>query len=136
MPGPNWLIWFTDTESTTIGVIDPGAADSGSDDAYWEAYAPNWRNRKNSAVIGMGKTIVTLSVLGLLWLGYVAWPLYDLYVLVKAFEMRDVETVLKYVYFDSVRRSLSDQIVAAAPSVALATGRHHPSSEYSEFARG
>jgi hypothetical protein len=27
--------------------------------------------------------------------------------------MRDVETVLKYVYFDSVRRSLSDQIVAA-----------------------
>ena len=50
IPGPNWLIWFTNTESSTIGVIAPGAADSGSDDAYSEACAPNWRSRKNSAV--------------------------------------------------------------------------------------
>jgi hypothetical protein len=64
-------------------------------------------------ISGMGKMIVTLIVLGLLWLGYLAWPLYDLYVLVRAFEMRDVETVTKHVYFDSLRRSLSDQIVAA-----------------------
>jgi hypothetical protein len=61
----------------------------------------------------MGKTIVTLVLLGLMWLGYVAWPLYDLYVVVRAFETRDVETVKRHVYFDSVRRSLSDQIVAA-----------------------
>lgn len=61
----------------------------------------------------MRKTIVTLAVLGLAWLGYVAWPLYDLYVLVRAFETRDVATVTRYVYFDSVRRSLADQVVAA-----------------------
>jgi hypothetical protein len=64
-------------------------------------------------ISGVGKTIMTLVVLSLLWLGYVAWPLYDLYVLVRAFETRDVETVTKHVYFDSIRRSLSDQIVAA-----------------------
>ena len=61
----------------------------------------------------MGKAIATLLVLGLTWLGYVAWPLHDLYTLVRAFEARDVETVKTYVYFDSVRRSLADQIVAA-----------------------
>jgi hypothetical protein len=31
----------------------------------------------------------------------------------RVFEMRDVETVSKYAYFESVRRSLPDQIVAA-----------------------
>ena len=61
----------------------------------------------------MGKAIATLLVLGLAWVGYVAWPLYDLYVLVRAFEARDVDAVKTYVYFDSVRRSLADQIVAA-----------------------
>jgi Protein of unknown function (DUF2939) len=61
----------------------------------------------------MRKTILTLAVLGLTWLGYVAWPLYDLYVLVRAFEARDVETVTRHVYFDSVRRSIADQVVAA-----------------------
>jgi hypothetical protein len=61
----------------------------------------------------MRKTIATIVVLALVWLGYVAWPLYDLHVLVRAFETRDVETVKRYVYFDSVRRSLSEQIVAA-----------------------
>jgi Protein of unknown function (DUF2939) len=61
----------------------------------------------------MRKTIATLVVLGLLWLGYAAWPLYDLHVLVRGFETRDVHTVMRHVYFESVRRSLTDQIVAA-----------------------
>jgi hypothetical protein len=61
----------------------------------------------------MRKTLAILIVLGLAWVGYVAWPLYDLYVLVRAMETRDVGTVRRYVYFDSVRRSLTDQIVAA-----------------------
>src|SRR5262245_2107628 len=61
----------------------------------------------------MRKTIATLLVLGLVWVGYVAWPLYDLYVVVRAFEARDVETVKGHVYFDLVRRSLAEQIVAA-----------------------
>ena len=61
----------------------------------------------------MAKAIMTVAALGLIWLGYTAWPLYDLYALVKAFEKRDVETVVRHVYFDSVRRSLADQILAA-----------------------
>ena len=61
----------------------------------------------------MRKVIATIAVLGLMWIGYVAWPLYDLYVLARAFETRDVATVVRHVYFDSVRRSLADQIVAA-----------------------
>jgi hypothetical protein len=61
----------------------------------------------------MGKAIVTVAALGLMWLGYIAWPLYDLYALVNAFEKRDVQTVVRHVYFDSVRRSLADQILAA-----------------------
>ncbi len=61
----------------------------------------------------MGKAIVTVAALGLMWLGYIAWPLYDLYVLVNALEKRDVETVVRHVYFDSVRRSLADQILTA-----------------------
>ena len=61
----------------------------------------------------MRKMIVTLAVLGLAWLAYVAWPLYDLYVLVRAFETRDVATVTRHVYFQSVRRSLAEQVVAA-----------------------
>ena len=103
------MIWFTDTESTTIGVIDPGAADSGSDDAYWEACAPNWRNRKNSAVIGMGKTIGTV---------YVAWPLYDLYVLVRAFERRDVETVRMMNISSSLSPGQHDHVVIAKKSAS------------------
>ena len=61
----------------------------------------------------MGKAIVTVAALGLMWLGYIAWPLYDLYALVNAFEKRDVHTVVRHVYFDSVRRSLADQILIA-----------------------
>jgi len=61
----------------------------------------------------MRKTIATLVVLGLIWIGYTAWPLYDLFVLVRAIETRDVGTVTRHVYFDRVRISLTDQIVAA-----------------------
>ena len=61
----------------------------------------------------MVKAIVAVAVLGVMWLGYIAWPLYDLYALVNAFEKRDVHTVVRHVYFDSVRRSLADQILTA-----------------------
>jgi hypothetical protein len=61
----------------------------------------------------MRKTIFTIVILALALVGYTAWPLYDIFVLVRAFETRNVETLKRYVYFDSVRRSLSDQIVAA-----------------------
>ena len=61
----------------------------------------------------MRKTAVTILALGIVWIGYTAWPLYDLLVLVRAIEVRDVETVKRHVYFDAVRRSLGSQLIAA-----------------------
>src|SRR5215831_9197719 len=51
----------------------------------------------------MRKTIATVVILVLVWLGYTAWPLYDLLVLVRAMETHDVGTVTRLVYFDAVR---------------------------------
>jgi hypothetical protein len=61
----------------------------------------------------MRKTIATVVVLGIVWVGYVAWPIYDLLVLVRAMEARDVDTVTRPVYFDAVGVSLTNQVVAA-----------------------
>jgi Protein of unknown function (DUF2939) len=61
----------------------------------------------------MRKTIATLVVLSLILIGYTAWPLYNLFVLVRAIETRDVDTVTRHVYFDQVRISLTNQVVAA-----------------------
>src|SRR5215469_2424983 len=64
----------------------------------------------------MRKTIATVVILVLVWIGYTAWPLYDLWVLVRAMENRDVGTVTRHVYFDAVRASLTQQVVAALRS--------------------
>jgi len=56
----------------------------------------------------MRKTIATVVILGLVWIGYIAWPLYDL-VLVRAIETRDLDTVTRGVYFDAVRASLTSR---------------------------
>jgi Protein of unknown function (DUF2939) len=61
----------------------------------------------------MRKTIATVLILGVAWIGYTAWPLYAFLVLVRAIETRDVETVKRHVYFDAVRASLTNQLVAA-----------------------
>jgi DUF2939 family protein len=61
----------------------------------------------------MRKTIATVVTLVLVWLGYTAWPLYDLWVLVHAMENHDVGTVTRLVYFDAVRVSLTNQVMAA-----------------------
>jgi Protein of unknown function (DUF2939) len=61
----------------------------------------------------MRKTMVAVVVFGVIWIGYIAWPLYDLLVLVRAIETRDLNTVARHVYFDSVRISLTNQIVDA-----------------------
>ena len=44
----------------------------------------------------MRKTIPTVMILGLVWIGYTAWPIYDLLVLVRAMETRDVHTVTQH----------------------------------------
>jgi hypothetical protein len=61
----------------------------------------------------MRKTMATVVVFVLVWVGYGAWPLYDLMTLVRAIETRDVRTVTRHVHFDAVRISLIDQILAA-----------------------
>jgi hypothetical protein len=58
----------------------------------------------------MRKTLATVVVIGLVLTGYTAWPLYDLFVLVRT---RDVDMVTRHVYFDAVRISLTNQVVAA-----------------------
>jgi hypothetical protein len=61
----------------------------------------------------MRKTVAALIVIGLIWIGYTVWPLYELSVLVHAIETRDVDTVTRHVYFDAVRKSITSQIIAA-----------------------
>src|SRR6266480_7679679 len=61
----------------------------------------------------MRRALLTVAVLGLVWIGYMAWPVYDLLVLVRAIETRDVERVVRHVYFDAVRISLTNQVVDA-----------------------
>lgn len=82
---------------------------------------PLWR--RGSSLLGsrsaqrvsssMRKTIVALVVIGLVWAGYTAWPLYELMVLVRAIDARDLTTVAQHVNFDRVRVSLTEQVTAA-----------------------
>jgi hypothetical protein len=59
----------------------------------------------------MRHTIRVVAVLVLIWIGYLAWPIYDLFVLVRAVESRDAGAVTAGVYFDAVRISLTNQVV-------------------------
>src|SRR5438067_8316224 len=59
----------------------------------------------------MRHTIRVVAVLALVWIGYLAWPIYDLFALVRAIESRDVGAVTDAVYFDAVRISLTNQVV-------------------------
>ena len=61
----------------------------------------------------MRKTLVALVVIGLVWIGYTAWPLYELTVLVKAIDTRDLSTAVQHINFDRVRVSLTQQMVTA-----------------------
>jgi len=57
-------------------------------------------------------TVATIFILCVVSIGYTAWPLYNLLVLVRAMETRDIETVTRHVYFDAVRMSPTNQLVA------------------------
>jgi hypothetical protein len=61
----------------------------------------------------MRRTALTIGILGLVWIGYIAWPIYDLLVLIRAVEARDIDAVTRRVYFDSVRISFGKQIIDA-----------------------
>ena len=59
----------------------------------------------------MHRTLLTIAILGLVWMGYIAWPVYDLFVLTRALEARDVDTVTRHV--NRVRISLTNQVLDA-----------------------
>ena len=61
----------------------------------------------------MPKTIITLLVIALVWIGHIVWPLYELALMVRAIDERDLPTVTRHVNFDRVRVSLTEQVVAA-----------------------
>src|SRR2546430_16538478 len=61
----------------------------------------------------MRKTAATIFILAVVWIGYTAWPIYDLLLLVRAIETHDVDTVTRHVYFDAMRISLTNQVVDA-----------------------
>jgi Protein of unknown function (DUF2939) len=61
----------------------------------------------------MRKSAAILALIGLIWLGYIAWPIYDMLVLVRGIETRDMATVTQHVYFDAVRGSLTNQVIDA-----------------------
>jgi len=61
----------------------------------------------------MRKTLVALLVIGVVWIAYTAWPVYELLVLVRAIEARDLSTVVRHVRFDRIRLSLTEQLVTA-----------------------
>src|SRR6266498_4951838 len=61
----------------------------------------------------MRKTAATILILGVVWIGYTVWAIYDLLLLVRAIETHDVDTVTRHVYFDAVRISLTNQVVDA-----------------------
>src|SRR5215813_9984668 len=61
----------------------------------------------------MRKMLIIVAILGFVWIGYLVWPVYDLLVVTRAIETRDVDTVAQHVYFDAVRISLTNQVVDA-----------------------
>src|SRR5262245_34886868 len=73
------------------------------------------RQAGRSSQVGwlMRKQLVIVSALGFGWIGYLVWPVYDLLVVTRAIETRDVDTVAQHVYFDAVRISLTNQVVDA-----------------------
>ncbi len=65
----------------------------------------------------MRKTMATAAVLCIVWIGYTAWPLYDLFVLIRAMETRDVETVTRHVYFDALAQSMAVSALGIADPI-------------------
>jgi hypothetical protein len=61
----------------------------------------------------MRKTILIIAILALAWIGYAAWPVYDLVQLARAVERGDVAAVTRRVNFARVRISLTQQIAEA-----------------------
>jgi predicted secreted protein len=84
----------------------------GRDGATQAPTSPGAPGRLTARDNSVRKTVIALVVIGLVWIGYMAWPLYELTALVRAIDARDVSTVARYVNFDRVRASLTEQIAS------------------------
>src|SRR5262249_8309435 len=74
---------------------------------------PSCERRLRARGQSMRKMAATILILGVVSIGYPAWPIYDLFVRVRAIETHDVDTVTRHVYFDAVRISLTNRVVDA-----------------------
>jgi hypothetical protein len=61
----------------------------------------------------MRKTILTIAVLALAWIAYLAWPAYDLAQFVRAIERGDAAIAARYLNLGRVRTSLVEQVAEA-----------------------
>jgi len=61
----------------------------------------------------MRKTILSIAVLALAWIAYLAWPAYDLAQFVRAIERGDAEAAAHYINLARVRTSLTEQVTEA-----------------------
>ena len=59
----------------------------------------------------MRNTVVFTVIIGLVWIGYMAWPLCELTLLARAIDARDVRTVVRHVNFDRVRTQIASAYV-------------------------
>jgi hypothetical protein len=61
----------------------------------------------------MRKTILTIAVLALAWIAYLAWPAYNLAQFARAIERGDATAAARYVNLARVRTSLAEQVAEA-----------------------
>src|SRR4029450_11228298 len=61
----------------------------------------------------MRKTILTIAVLALAWIAYLAWPAYDLAQFVRAIERGDAIVAARYVNLGGGGSSLTEEITEA-----------------------
>lgn len=59
----------------------------------------------------MRRTVFAVTLIGLVVLGYLAWPVYSVGRLVRAIEARDVTTAMTYIDVPAVRRSVAEQVM-------------------------
>jgi hypothetical protein len=61
----------------------------------------------------MRKTFLIITALALAWVGFLAWPAYDLARFTRAIERGDAAAAARYINFARVRASLTQQITEA-----------------------
>lgn len=67
-------------------------------------------NNNNANVQLMRKTILIVVALVLVWIGLLAWPIYDLAQFTRAIERGDVAAAARHIDFARVRLSLTQQV--------------------------